>query len=166
MTILVCVQIQLLLGSSLGFAENQCTVPGTEIGCSVLVSNLPWKFNITTMDDGDKRFIVFQSQEKAGQSGVYLKISLDVDSYKSEVAATTAYAGIYDKSDPDMGLSYSWDFVTVRGIHLFRLHADCVLAEQHFRSIVETFMDVVRPSVSQVGASFFCRCGGGCSQLR
>jgi hypothetical protein len=73
-----------------------------------------------------------------------------------------AFTRMHQKTDPDMGLSYGWDMVTIRGKRLYHLHADCTLAESYFLSMGQALERLIGPADRHTSQVLFCRCGGGC----
>jgi len=149
----------LLLGA--GYTIASCIIPGTESSCAELVSGLPWQFQIK-QEKKDGFYLFLQSQEGTLQRGVRLKMNLGVSTYENKNVAVDVFSQLLKDVDPDMGLSYGWDLVMVRDERLYRLHADCTLAEQHFDTMARTFERIIGPTDSHPPFSFYCRCGGGC----
>lgn len=143
-----------------------CIIPGTDSSCSELVSILPWQFQMK--QEGQDVFrLLYTSEEGTQQRNLRLKITLDVDSYSSSETTTEEFSQILKNADPDTGLSYGWDLVITRERNLYRLHADCTLAEQHFKTITRTLERIVDlandPAGNNTPLSFSCRCGSGCN---
>lgn len=151
--------IFLLIGVS--SAASSCIIPGTENTCDELLSSLPWQFNIEK-EEGDAVHISFLSLEEVQQSGVRLKISLNVKNFESQEIASKTFSSVCKEADPDMGLTYAWDLVMVQGMRYYHLHADCILAEQHFHSISQALMRIIGKDDKAQQKSLLCRCGGGC----
>jgi len=146
-----------------GFAAADCTIPGTERSCGELVSNLPWLFNIHVKEEKPVR-ITYLSSQGTQESDMHLKMFLETSDHGDRDAAAEALTQMHQKADPDMGLSYGWDMVTIRGKRLYRLHADCTLAESYFHSMGQTLVRLIGAPDRHTPQALFCRCGGGCKK--
>ncbi|MCF8056688.1 MAG: hypothetical protein K9K37_08620 [Desulfocapsa sp.] len=144
-----------------GLASASCTIPGTERSCEELVSELPWPFIIHVKETKPIRITYLNSQEKQ-QSNLYLKMFLEISDHENRDAAAEDFSRIHQKADPDMGLSYGWDLVTIRDKQIYHLHADCTLSEPYFNSMVESLERIIGPSNKYHYQALLCRCGGGC----
>lgn len=162
--LLFLIGFQSLSGVSLAGAEPKCMIPGSSSPCINLVSGLPWQFTVVERSEQNHR-ILFKSEKPVNQSGLYLKMSLDIVDYDNHEAAVETFFQTCRKADPDMGISYAWDLVTVRDKRLFHLHAACTLAERHFESLVKSLEQVVPATDQSSSLTLLCRCGGGCRQV-
>lgn len=80
----------------------------------------------------------------------------DVDAATGEVARRLAAA------DPDTGLSYAWDFVTVDENRVLHLGADCTFTEATFKTVAAAMARAAGAQETAERSSFWCRCGAGC----
>ena len=139
-----------------------CLIPGTHSSCGELVSELPWAFRIE-QKDGSNRRIFFESRGNTAQGGIHLKMFLDTSIYNAR-KATAAFSQVSNKADPDMGLTYAWDFITIQENRLYHLHADCSLSESNFMLMARTLERILGFSNNHKLPSLLCRCGGGCKK--
>jgi len=141
-----------------------CTITGTEHPCRALVAGLPFPVTLIAPGQEEKQRIFFISSRKNGKTEVAVKISLQVESHVTTEARDNSFAALRSKADPDMGLSYGWDFITTRGFFLYHLHADCTLAETHFLALTETLTNLLGPPEDSPSPTLNCRCGAGCRE--
>ena len=144
-----------------GLAAAACTIPGTAADCKALVTNLPWPFIIHVKEQEPVRITYMSTTEKP-QLNPNVKMFLEVGAHESHKAAGESFSQILAEAHPDMGLSYGWDLVLPRDKLLYRLHADCTLAEQHFMTMVASLKRITESAGKTSPRALFCRCGGGC----
>jgi len=143
------------------FANASCVIPGTESSCGELISELPWSFSIEQKEGANRR-IFFESQGGTGKGGVHLKMILDISTYRSKKATIDSFVQVLNKADPDMGLTYGWDFIIIQETRLYHLHADCSLSESNFMVMVRVLERILGLSSNHKPPALLCRCGGGC----
>ena len=136
-----------------------CTIPGIATECNKLVSELPWPFIIHVKEQEPVRITYMSTKEKQ-QLNPNLKLYLEVREHDSCKDAREAFFQIERDAHPDMGLSYGWDLVLTRDKRIYRLHADCTLAEHHFNTMVQK-LKLILPDNNNP-KPLFCRCGGSC----
>ena len=154
------------LSSLSSIPKTACIIPGTEAVCHKLVSELPWPFTIHVKEEKLIRINYLSSKEIQQSENKYLKMFLDINDYENQKEVAERFAQIHQEADPDMGLSYGWDLVTILGKRLYHLHADCTLAEHHFNSMVKTLEQIIDRPDNPPPPTLLCRCGGGCKQNR
>lgn len=142
-------------------AIASCSIPGSEVSCGELVSELPWLFIIHVKESQPIR-ITYMSLQGNQQSNPNLNMFLEINDHENREAAAKTFSQMRQQADPDMGLSYAWDQVLIRDKQIYHLHADCTLAEQYFTSMGKALERIIKPSGEHLPQSFFCRCGGGC----
>lgn len=141
-----------------------CLIPGTGVTCLALVNDLPWKFDVDSKKKDELSNIIYTGSEKVGKQAAILQLRLEVIAFASKKKAGEAFRDRYSMADPDMGLSYAWDFIAVQNMSLYHLHADCILAESNFISATDALTEILA-ATDRSDSAFFCRCGGPCRML-
>jgi hypothetical protein len=150
------------------FKKVVCLIPGTGATCLSLVNDLPWKFDLDSKKKGELSNIIYTSYEKVGKQAAILQLRLEVIAFASKKKAGEEFRDRYSIADPDMGLSYAWDFIAVQNMYLYHLHADCILAESNFISATDALTEILAATdlfQNNNDSAFFCRCGGPCRML-
>ncbi len=148
--------------------EGDCLIPGTGATCLSLVNDLPWKFYLDSKKKGEVSNIIYTSYEKVGKQPAILQLRLEVIAFASKKKAGEEFQNRYSRADPDMGLSYAWDFIAVQNVYLYHLHGDCILAESNFISATDALTEILAATdffQNNNDSPFFCRCGGPCRML-
>ncbi len=148
--------------------EADCLIPGTGATCLSLVKDLPWKFDLDSKKKDELSAIIYTSHEKIKKPSAKLQLRLEIIAFASKKRAEKALREKYSSADPDMGLSYAWDFIAVQNMYLYHLHADCMLAESHFISATDALNEILTAAdlfQKNNNSAFFCRCGGPCRMM-
>lgn len=100
------------------------------------------------------------SENRAGKT--YLRFQLSIVAYKSTASAKTALEALLDYSDPNIGLSYAWDYVVNVGPTVYWLNAPCLLSKQNWQKLLVSLKkNILKNSEHD---SFECRCGLNCKR--
>jgi hypothetical protein len=102
-----------------------------------------------------------EPMERSAGGALYLRATVTVSSLvdleaKAEIAQRLAAA------DPDIGLSYAWDYVVADSDSVVHLHAACTFSEKRFQKVAQALARRLVGADTGPPASFWCRCGGGC----
>ncbi len=131
-----------------------------------LFAGLPQSFVVdgTEMTTGGRVYRLRSTEpiEHSAAGAVYLRASLTLSRPEGAAAPSEEIGRLLAGADPDVGLSYAWDFVTANAGSVVHLHAGCTFPEESFLVLVGA---LARESAREAGrdaASFWCRCGGGC----
>ena len=131
-----------------------------------LFAGLPQRFVLDqTEDETASRIYRLRSVEpiERGAAGaLYLRASLAISRPPGGATARQEVERLLAEADPDVGLSYAWDFVTASGDSVVHLQAACTFPEASFLKLVLALAREAVQDVSGAPASFWCRCGGGC----
>lgn len=130
-----------------------------------LFAGLPEKFVVDgTEEVGGSRVFRLRSAEPSGSGSagpVYLRSSLTIS---GPIAAGGAQAELERRlsaANPDVGLSYAWDLVTIGDSQIIHLHAECTFSERSFVELARAVLQAAAHG-SSPSSSFWCRCGSGC----
>lgn len=96
--------------------------------------------------------------ERTASGPIFLRARLVLSMAATPLGASGEVERRLAAADPDVGLSYSWDFVTAAGRQVAHLQADCTFSEESFTSVARELAEELPASQS----SFWCRCGDGC----
>ena len=178
MTRIVCGFILVLFLSFAVQAKEKKNQP-LEIVPEKIVDTLPWSFNLTREELTGKsfpyldtatppdsltgyRFISSNPLQQGNSRGTYLRISFYSGRFADSIEARAQFQHIMKTADPNIGLSYQWDFVSQSGPFIYHIHAECLLAEEHFLSLTQALSAMITPDESSRLDQMHCRCGGGC----
>ncbi len=150
------------------FKEKDCIIPGTGTACLSLVKDLPWNFDLASNKKNDLSDILYTSYATIGKQAVKIRLRLEIIAFANKEEVGEELRERYSTADPDMGLSYAWDFIADHNLHLYHLHADCILSEANFVSIADALTEILEPTdlfQNNNQSAFLCRCGGPCRML-
>ena len=150
-----------------------------EIVPEKIVDSLPWSFNLTKEDLTEKgfpyldtanppdsltgyRFVSRNPIQQGNSGGTYLRISVYTGRFIDSKEARDQFHHIKNRADPNIGLSYQWDFVSQSGPFIYHIHAECLLVEEHFLNLTQALTAIIAPDESSRLDQMHCRCGGGC----
>lgn len=147
--------------------DTSCTLPGPQSACVEIVQHLPWKLTPLYQEVTEGVKITYVAAGHSAGSKEIPRLTLDVVNHGNLENAKAELLTRLAESNPDIGISYAWDFALVRGPYLYFLHAECSLAETHVMSVIEKLRRVedTRKNDSP-GPAFLCRCGNPCRMLR
>jgi hypothetical protein len=130
-----------------------------------LFADLPGRFVIDSTQDGEQGLVFrLRSAEVIGsrpRGPLYLRASVKISELADTTAATAEVLRRLAAADPDVGLSYAWDFVIVGVGSVVHLHAACTFSEESFLILAHALTESSL-SADPPPAAFWCRCGGGC----
>ena len=131
-----------------------------------LFAELAVPFVVEAAEDGEQgRLFRLRSAEPAGQSAagaLYLRATLTISPAPEAAAGAAEIARRLAAADPDLGLSYAWDYVSAGAGSIFHLHAECTFSEESFGKVARALARRLVGAAAPPGASFWCRCGAGC----
>lgn len=140
-----------------------------------IVAGLPWKFKLSVSvahNEPSKsdhstsyKFKSINPLKKTKQGALYLKADFTVIRFESSELATKYLLKIQSGADLDMGLSYGWDYLFLKGQVLYRLHVNCMMSEVYFDTMVDNLRMVVQIEGKGDSKALRCRCGGGCHSV-
>lgn len=96
--------------------------------------------------------------ERTASGPIFLRARLILSMAATPLGAADEVERRLAAADPDVGLSYSWDFVMAAGRQVAHLQADCTFSEASFTSLARELAEALPAARS----SFWCRCGAGC----
>ncbi len=130
-----------------------------------LFAGLPVPFVVEGVEDGEAgRVLSLRSSEPVGRNtagALYLRATLTISGLGDADPAAEIERRLA-AADPDIGLSYAWDYVAAGGGPVFHLHAGCTFSEESFRKVARALAARLAGAGGDSSASFWCRCGGGC----
>ena len=130
-----------------------------------LFSDLPMAFEVRSAEEGEQgRTVRLRSTEPTGEGAagdVYLRATVTIASL-GDTAAGYEIRRRLAAADPDIGLSYAWDYVAADDGTVVHLHADCTFSEKSFRSVARALARQLAGAGAAPAESFWCRCGGRC----
>ena len=139
---------------------------------SVIVDGLPWVSDQlpVTMIDGEETALrssryEFVSKEPLGKTqegSTRIKVELSVTDYGTPELAEENFLLIREAADPDMGLSYAWDYLLRQERAIYHLHTGCIVSEANFDIMVSNLTAAVSREGEGDAHVLRCRCGGGC----
>ena len=148
------------------------TADKPKLDFSVIVSGLPWEFERlpVTMNDAEGEVIrysryQFVSKEPLGKTtggSTRIKVGLGITEYGTPELAAENYLLIREKADPDMGLSYAWDYLQLEDKAIYHLHTGCIVSEHNFDIMLGNLRKIASPQGEGEVRALRCRCGGGC----
>lgn len=93
----------------------------------------------------------------------YKRFMFSVFEYSDGKVAKLNYHSLLSSSHPDMGLSYSWDFITLIDSKLYWLNAGCLFSYDNWQVLKNSFKkSVIKKNDDTFQTYFKCRCGSGC----
>lgn len=139
---------------------------------SAIVSGLPWEFDQSAamMNGGEEQagrssrydFVSKEPLSKTPGGNISLKVELRITVYDTPDLAAETFSLIREKADPDMGLSYAWDYLLRRDKAIYHLHTGCIVSEGYFDIMVSNLRGAVYREGGDEPQALRCRCGGGC----
>lgn len=104
----------------------------------------------------------FKSTKAANK--IYKRFKFSVFEYTNKELAEINFKSLLSSSHPDMGLTYSWDFVILIDAKLYWLNAGCIFSNEAWEIIKNAFKDSMHNNNEEDNSlkSFNCRCGSGC----
>lgn len=148
------------------------TAENPTLDYSVIVSGLPWAFDQLPQekdDRGDSKEnssqYYFVSKEPPGITtggSTRIKVELSVIDYATPESAAENFLLIREKADPDMGLSYAWDYLLRQERAIYHLHTGCIVSEANFDIMLGNLTAAVSREGEGEPQALRCRCGGGC----
>ena len=139
---------------------------------TVIVSGLPWEFDQlpVTMNNGEEAAVrssryEFVSKEPLGKTqegSTRIKVELSVTDYATPELAEENFLLIRERADPDMGLSYAWDYLLRQERAIYHLHTGCIVSEANFDIMLGNLTAAVSREGEGEPQALRCRCGGGC----
>ncbi len=165
------VALAITFGLAAGAAAE--TIAGTDLATAELVADLPWPFEVTVEQATEEaavkttryRFKSAAPIRKTAAGGMYLRVELTTFEHGDADAAEAAFEELLAGADPDIGLSYAWHQLLLRGALIYRLHAGCTFSAENFRRIAERLEVAVRRRTGADLRIAACRCGGGCREV-
>jgi hypothetical protein len=104
-----------------------------------------------------------KSISENSQGKTFLRFKLSIFEYKSAAAAKSALDALLESSDPNIGLSYAWDYVVNVGTKVYWLNAPCLLSKQNWQQLAAQLEKNILKN-SQQNNSFECHCGLNCKR--
>lgn len=94
----------------------------------------------------------------------FKRFKFSVFDYTDNKIAELNYHALLSSAHPDMGLSYSWDFVILIDSKLYWLNAGCLYSSDNWQTLKNSFIASVDKSINNNSflTYFNCRCGSGC----
>lgn len=139
---------------------------------SSIMSGLPWHFIHASGQVDNKKeqegtsvryqFVSTEPLGKTTQRHAYLRADLTVTDFNSPELAAEGFRLIQEKADPDMGLSYAWDYLILNDTRLYHIHTGCMMSEGNFGIMVGNLRQAVLQGESDQWQALQCTCGGGC----
>ena len=122
------------------------------------------------IDLNNTKTYLFTSREpirRSNKSNTYQRFTLTVMTYNHSSSAKTAFTTLFTSSDPNIGLSYAWDYIVNVGTNVFWLNATCLLSNQNWQKLKTRLQQRILPENNeQQHEAFECYCGQRCRQNR
>ena len=148
------------------------TAENATVDYSVIVNGLPWAFDQLPQEKNDRedsKLISsryhFVSKEPLGKTtggNTSIKVELSVTDYGTPELAEENFLLIREAADPDMGLSYAWDYLLRQERAIYHLHTGCIVSEANFDIMLSNLTAAVSREGEGEPQVLRCRCGGGC----
>jgi hypothetical protein len=140
-----------------------------------IVTGLPWTFDVKTYPYEWSRGPKTAKRETAwvwtstkplsvDERGKYfLRFQLVRHDFSGAPDAKVGLQQLFEAADPEVGLSYGWDYVAVDGATVWHLRAPCLLSRANFRKLVDNLVRVAMEGRKPGPyGEFQCPCGGSC----
>lgn len=129
-----------------------------------IVHDLGWRFVVTTEEADASRtvrheYVSVEPVDDTPTERTFLRASLTATSFPTAEHALATFTELAASADPDIGLSYAWDYVVLDGPRIFHLHAGCLFSDDAF-AVMTVNLD--RWSAAGPDRALLCRCGAGC----
>jgi hypothetical protein len=93
----------------------------------------------------------------------FLRFQLVRHDFSTAHDAQIGLQQLFEVADPEMGLSYGWDYVAVDASTVWHLRAPCMLSKANYRKLVGNLGRVALEGRKPgPGGEFECPCGGPC----
>lgn len=129
-----------------------------------IVRDLGWRFVVKTEEVDHSRtirheYVSVEPVDESPTERTFLRASLTTTLFPTEEQALATFTELAASADPDVGLSYAWDYVVLDGPRIFHLHAGCLFSDDAF-AVMTGNLD--RWAAAGPDRVLRCRCGGGC----
>lgn len=118
-------------------------------------------FNFLSKGLTDMWLYRLKSKKPLSGGSTYLRPRVYIMEYEDAASAKAVFEGLLSIADPNIGLSYAWDYVVRVGNRLYRLNVPCILSELNWRLMVARIEHFLKKNAAD-SDSFECRCGFNC----